>query len=70
VDKLEEIAGRHDKEIAQVALAWLLANPVVSAPIVGANSLEQLRASLGAVGLRLDAEEKQALDELSAWQEP
>jgi aryl-alcohol dehydrogenase-like predicted oxidoreductase len=40
---------------------------VITAPIIGANSVEQLRENLGAVGLRLSAEEKEALDQMSAW---
>ncbi len=69
LDKLEEIGQAHGRDIPQVALAWLLANPLVTAPIVGANSAAQLQASLGAVDLCLSAEEKQALDELSAWED-
>jgi aryl-alcohol dehydrogenase-like predicted oxidoreductase len=69
LDRMEEIGRAHGKGIPQVALAWLLANPLVTAPIVGANSVEQLRSSLDAVGVRLSNEEKRTLDELSDWQE-
>ena len=55
--------------ITQVALAWLLTNPLVTAPIVGANSVEQLQGSLDAVGFRLSDEEMGALNELSDWQD-
>ena len=48
-------------------LAWLLTNPLVPAPIAGANSVEQLQASLAAVGFRLTAAEMQVLDDLSVW---
>jgi aryl-alcohol dehydrogenase-like predicted oxidoreductase len=68
LDKLEEIGRAHDQGISQAALAWLLSDPLVTAPIVGANSVEQLRGSLAAVGFRLDGEEKRALDELTAWE--
>jgi aryl-alcohol dehydrogenase-like predicted oxidoreductase len=67
LDKMEEVGRAHDKGVLQVALAWLLMNPLVTAPIVGANSVEQLGASLEAVGLRLSAEEMEALNELSDW---
>lgn len=69
LDRMEEIGTSHGKGITQVALAWLLSNPLVTAPIVGANSVEQLRPSLDALDLRLDESEKQALDELSEWRE-
>jgi aryl-alcohol dehydrogenase-like predicted oxidoreductase len=69
LDRMEEIGRAHGKSLVQVALAWLQGNPLVTAPIIGANSVEQLQASLGAVGFRLDAAEKEALDELTAWQE-
>jgi aryl-alcohol dehydrogenase-like predicted oxidoreductase len=65
----QEIGRAHAKGVLQVALAWLLTNPLVTAPIVGANSVEQLGASLEAVGLRLSAEEMEALNELSDWRE-
>jgi aryl-alcohol dehydrogenase-like predicted oxidoreductase len=53
---------------SQVALAWLLSNPLISAPIIGPRSIEQLNENLGAAGLRLSPEEKQALDEATQWQ--
>ena len=68
LEKLEEIGRARGRPVAQVALAWLLANPVITAPIIGANSVEQLNDLLGAVDLELEPEEKRALDELSAWQ--
>ena len=68
LDRMAEIGANHGQGVQQVALAWLLSNPLVTAPIIGANSVEQLQASLAAVGFRLDEEEKQALDALSHWQ--
>jgi aryl-alcohol dehydrogenase-like predicted oxidoreductase len=41
----------------------------VTAPIIGANSVEQLSESMAVVGLRLDDEEMRALDDLSSWRE-
>lgn len=55
--------------ISQIALAWLLSNPLITSPIIGPRTLEQLKDNLGAVGLRLSSEEKQALDEASAWKD-
>ncbi len=67
LDKMEEIGKNHGKTIAQVALAWLLTKPYITAPIIGANTVEQLQENLGAVGFRLSDEEMQILDELSDW---
>jgi aryl-alcohol dehydrogenase-like predicted oxidoreductase len=69
LDKMEEIGRAHDQGIAQVALAWLLGNPLVTAPIIGANSVEQLAASMAVAGFHLDQEEMRALDDLSSWRE-
>jgi aryl-alcohol dehydrogenase-like predicted oxidoreductase len=54
--------------ISQIALAWLLSDPLVTSPIIGPRSIEQLHDNLGAVGLRLTAEEKNLLDVSSSWE--
>ena len=68
IEKLDERGKEHGKTVLQMALGWLLSNPVVTSPIVGANTVEQLENSLGAVGLRLSDEEKATLDEMTAWE--
>jgi aryl-alcohol dehydrogenase-like predicted oxidoreductase len=67
LEEMEKIGRAHEKSISQVALAWLLTDPLVTAPIVGANSVEQLQESLGAIGFRLSDDEMEALNELSDW---
>lgn len=67
LDKLEALGRAGGKTPAQMALGWLLSQEHLASVIVGANTPEQLADSLGATGLRLSAEEAQALDELSAW---
>ncbi len=62
VDRLETLGQARGKSISQMALGWLLSMPQISAPIIGANTTVQLEESLGAVGLRLTAEEMAALD--------
>jgi aryl-alcohol dehydrogenase-like predicted oxidoreductase len=65
----EKLALSVGKSISQVALAWLLSNPLITSPIIGPRSLEQLEDNLGAVGFRLSPDEIKGLDEVSAWQE-
>jgi aryl-alcohol dehydrogenase-like predicted oxidoreductase len=69
LDVVGEIAEARGKTYPQVALAWLLAQPTVAAPIVGARTPEQLQDNLGAVGWELTAEELDRLDAASAIQE-
>jgi aryl-alcohol dehydrogenase-like predicted oxidoreductase len=65
----ENLAKQNGKSISQVALAWLLSDPLITSPIIGPRSLEQLQDNLGAAGFRLTPEEKKNLDDVSAWQE-
>ena len=63
---LDEVAGRHGATYAQVALAWLMAQPLVTAPIASATSLDQLNDIMKAAALKLSAEDRKALDTASA----
>lgn len=67
LDALREVAANHDAHVAQVSLAWLLHKPYMTAPIVGANSAEQLRELLPAAELKLTPDEVTRLDEVSGW---
>jgi aryl-alcohol dehydrogenase-like predicted oxidoreductase len=55
---------------ADVALAWLLHNPIVTAPIIGPRTLEQLDGSLRALEIELSAESRQKLDEIFPGYKP
>lgn len=70
VDKLWEIGATHGKSVVQVVLAWMLSQPVITAPIIGARTVAQLEDSLGAVGFRLSADEMAALGAASAHTAP
>jgi aryl-alcohol dehydrogenase (NADP+) len=63
VDRVVELAGRRGVRPAQIALAWLLHQPGVTAPIIGATRLEHLEQAVAAVDVRLDAEERAFLEE-------
>jgi aryl-alcohol dehydrogenase-like predicted oxidoreductase len=62
----ERRASEQRPSVAQVALAWLLAKPELTAPIASATSLSQLNELLGAVRLELDGAEIARLDAASA----
>ena len=63
---LDEVAGSLNATQAQVALAWLMARPTITAPIASATSVEQLDELIGATRLKLDADAIKALDTASA----
>lgn len=65
LDEISRIAAAHCATIPQVALAWLLANDVITAPIIGARTVEQLQAALGAEEVRLSPDEVESLSRLS-----
>ncbi len=69
LEKIEVLGQKKDRySVSQIALAWLLSDPVITSPIIGPRSLDQLEDNLGAVGVRLSAEEKDILDEASSWE--
>lgn len=63
VDRLTEIAEARGVKNAQVALAWMLAKPGITAPIVGASKMYQLEDALAALQIKLTAEEIARLEE-------
>jgi len=62
VERVVTLAQQHDLPAAQVALAWLLHKPGVTAPIVGASKIEQLEQAFAAVELALSTEEIATLE--------
>jgi 1-deoxyxylulose-5-phosphate synthase len=65
VEQLRPIADEAGMSLVQLAVAWTLANPAITAPIIGASKPEQLDDSLKAVETPLPADLKQRLDELT-----
>jgi aryl-alcohol dehydrogenase-like predicted oxidoreductase len=64
LEAYEALCRELGEQPADVALAWLLANPVVTAPIIGPHTAEQLDGSLRAVELALSDETMKKLDEI------
>jgi aryl-alcohol dehydrogenase-like predicted oxidoreductase len=62
VEAVAEVARRREVPRAQVALAWLLAKPVVTSPIVGVTKLEHLHDAVAAVDLELSDAEVEELE--------
>jgi aryl-alcohol dehydrogenase-like predicted oxidoreductase len=65
IDAMRPMADRRGVSVAQIALAWLLAQPAVSSVIVGAKNVEQLRDNIAATQLGLSQEELASLNEVS-----
>lgn len=66
VDVMREIAAAHKVSVAQIALSWLLHQPVVTSVIIGAKNDEQLSDNLSAPEVELSADELSRLAEVSA----
>src|SRR5205823_1947181 len=62
-DRAADLARRRGVTPAQIALAWLLMRPGVTAPIVGASKVPQLDEAVAALAIRLDPEETAMLEE-------
>ncbi|MDX6255444.1 MAG: 1-deoxyxylulose-5-phosphate synthase [Frankiales bacterium] len=63
VNAVQRVAAAHGSTMAQVALAWVLNNPIVSAPIVGATRSHHLPEAIAALDLRLADDEIQLLEQ-------
>jgi aryl-alcohol dehydrogenase-like predicted oxidoreductase len=68
VDRLKEVAGRFDKTVAQLAVAWVLANPAVTAAIVGIRRPAHLLGVLPAADWTLDRETLSEIGEIMSTQ--
>lgn len=66
LDAVREIAAERGVPMAHVALAWQLAQPVITAPIIGARTLAQLHDLIGALNVALGADEIERLNAVSA----
>ncbi|MOA65928.1 Aldo/keto reductase family protein [compost metagenome] len=65
LNALDQISAKYEVTQASVALAWLLANPLVTAPIVSATSESQLKTLFAAPEVRLSSEDIISLNDVS-----
>jgi aryl-alcohol dehydrogenase-like predicted oxidoreductase len=65
IDAMRTIAETHKVSVAQIALSWLLHQPVVSSVIVGAKTIQQLEDNIGATAVTLTSDELATLDKVS-----
>jgi aryl-alcohol dehydrogenase-like predicted oxidoreductase len=68
LDQMDTLAKDKNASLTQIALAWLMADPLITSPIIGANTSEQLKDSLGAINIHLTLAEKELLDKKSGWE--
>lgn len=66
LDAVRGVAGRHDRPMAHVALAWLAGRPGVASVLLGARTVEQLEANMDAIDLALPPDDVDALTRASA----
>jgi aryl-alcohol dehydrogenase-like predicted oxidoreductase len=67
---LDQVAEKRQATPAQVALAWLIARPSITAPIASATSVDQLNDLVRATALELDTTSIELLNKASAYEEP
>jgi aryl-alcohol dehydrogenase-like predicted oxidoreductase len=70
IELMGTIGKAHNASVSQIALAWMLADPVISSPIIGPNTIAQWTDNLGALDVHLTTDEKKSLDDSTRWQEP
>jgi aryl-alcohol dehydrogenase (NADP+) len=63
-ERAQEVAKAHNATGSQIALAWILSKPYITAPIIGASKLEHLDQSIAALEIKLAPEQIKHLEEL------
>jgi aryl-alcohol dehydrogenase-like predicted oxidoreductase len=64
VSRLQELAARHGKSVAQLAITWVLDNPAVTVALVGMRNTRELEENVAAVDWKLTAEDKAEIDRI------
>jgi aryl-alcohol dehydrogenase-like predicted oxidoreductase len=65
LEELEKICGETGLTMSQLSLAWMMANPVITAPIIGASSLEQLDMNIDVVNHKVSEDSLKRINEVS-----
>jgi aryl-alcohol dehydrogenase-like predicted oxidoreductase len=68
IEQIDAIGKMHNAAVSQIALAWILSDPVITSPIIGPNTPKQLMDNLGALDVKLSVDEKNSLDAATRWQ--
>jgi 1-deoxyxylulose-5-phosphate synthase len=63
-DRVQEIAREHQVTGSQIALAWMLNKPYISAPIIGASKMDHLNQAIAALEIKLSADEIASMEQL------
>ncbi len=69
IDLLDSLGAKYQASVAQMSLAWMLQRPAITSPIIGANTVEQLKDTLGSLEVHLEEEDVKAIDAASNWRE-
>ncbi len=66
ISTVEKISLKMGKTMSQVSLNWLLSNPAVTSPIIGARNIEQLKENMGSLGWQISSNDIRRINEASA----
>jgi aryl-alcohol dehydrogenase-like predicted oxidoreductase len=69
IEQMDAIGKTHNASVSQIALAWMLSDPIITSSIIGPNTLAQWIDNFGALEVKLSVEEKNLLDNATRWQE-
>ena len=64
VQRLQALAARYEKSVAQLAIAWVLSHPAVTVALVGMRNIRELEENVEAVEWKLSAEDKAEIDRI------
>ncbi len=67
--EMDRIALLRKASVAQIALAWILADPLVTSPIIGATTIDQLNENIAALGIKLTKDELNTLNKMTSWKQ-
>jgi aryl-alcohol dehydrogenase-like predicted oxidoreductase len=70
LDKIETLGrDKGDFSISQVAISWMLSNPLITSPIIGPRNIDQLEDNIKSLNLNLEIDDIQILNDASGWRQ-